>query len=329
MLKILAREKELILGSFEKEAELEKVVVQNYVQIFGQDTYYFDLKKGIRHQKGDLLTIPDGYLLKLGNNPRMTIIENELSTHDEISHIGIQLLKFHSAITEVSKYTLKKYLTEYLNKNSKELQKIKKLIDKTKFKHISNVLDSAIMDNEIQYAIVIDEKSEELVRATELFNPEIYEIKKFQNDKEIMYLIEGDEIQDVGTKSSTSKNPIRELEIDTIVCAAKEEGFNETFLQEHRWFAIRVSPSKIPKIKYLAIYESAPVSAINYIGEVKEIVPYKNTGKYEVILKGSATKLKSPIKKSKEFPNLAPQGPQYTSFRLFNGAKKLEDIFPQ
>ena len=186
------------------------------------------------------------------------------------------------------------------------------------------------MDNKIQYAILIDEKSDELIRVTQLFNPEIYTIKKFQNENEIMYLIDGEEIQETPERSSSKKLPMRKSpKLDTIVCPAQENGFNEVFLQENRWFQIRIDGDRLSKIKYLAMYESAPVSAINYVGEVEKIIPYKNTKKYEIILKGPATKLPSPISKSKEFPNLAPQGPRYTMRNLLNGAIRLEDIFLQ
>ena len=66
MIKILSEESEFHQTLFKDEAELETVVVQNYAHVFGQNTYYFNLKKGIRHKKGDLLTIPDGVSVKIG-----------------------------------------------------------------------------------------------------------------------------------------------------------------------------------------------------------------------------------------------------------------------
>ena len=49
MTKILANNKDFQLVQFNNEAELEKVVVQNYDKIFGQNTYYFDIKKWNRY----------------------------------------------------------------------------------------------------------------------------------------------------------------------------------------------------------------------------------------------------------------------------------------
>jgi hypothetical protein len=334
MKKILFGDKEFILTSFQKEEELEKVVVQNYTKIFGEDTYYFDLKKGIRNKKGDLLTIPDGYLLKINNNPSMTVIENEHSNHDEIKHITVQFAKFHSAITDMSKYNVKKFLHAYLKENPVEEKKVIQLMSKTRFKHISDILESAIMDQEIDYAILIDEKSEELERVMAFFNPEIYVIKKFQCEKDIIYFIEGEDIQinskitfNSKTNSGSTKTPMRRMPgMDTIVCPAREDGFNDVFLGENRWFAIPLSAKRIPQIEYLAMYEKKPISAIRYIGKVKEIKPYKNTGKYEVVLDGPPSKIR-PIKLSEKNPNLAPQGTKYSIKNLFDDAKYLEDIF--
>lgn len=332
MTKILIGDKEFILTSFQTEAELEKVVVQNYTKIFGENTYYFDLKKGIRHKKGDLLTIPDGYLIKFKSQPIMIIIENELSTHDPVNHIGLQFVKFQSALTDTSKYNVKKFLTEYLKDNPDEEKKLMSLLETTPYKDVSTLFDEILLDNEIGYAIIIDETTEQLERIVKPFAPEIIVLKKFQFNDELIYHVESDSYQQeyVQTTKTSNKKGMRSLpEIDTIVCPAQEDGFNEVFLKEHRWFQIRIHPSKIPKMKYLAMYESAPISAINYIGEIAEIKPYKNTGKYELVLRGPAQKLKTPIKLSNDYPNLAPQGPKYTIKSLFEGAKKLEDIFPQ
>ena len=131
MLKILIDDKEFLESSFKTEKELEKIVVKNYEKIFGEKTYYFDLKKGIRNKKDDLVTIPDGYLLRFSREPSLTIIENELSTHDIYEHIGLQFLKFQSALTETSKYKIKKFLDNYLKENPKEEEKIRKLLSET------------------------------------------------------------------------------------------------------------------------------------------------------------------------------------------------------
>jgi len=330
MAKILTSDKEFHLVDFKDEAELENVVVKNQHRIFGDDTYYFDLKKGIRHRRGDLLTIPDGYLLRFGATPSLTIIENELSTHDPVSHIGVHFLKYNSALTEESKYPLKKILLEYLRENPQEEKKVKKLMKTTHKKTITDLLDLVVLDQDFDYIIVIDHKTEELERVVRPYEPEIIVLKKYQYNDELIYHLEGDEeqlqVQKIGRKAKT-KHRMRKLPgIDTIVCPAQEEGFNEVFLKENRWFAVRIRHKMIPKLKYLAMYEKNPVSAIRYVGRIKEIKPYKNTGKFEIVLDGKPKKI-TPIKLSKEFPNLFPQAPRYTIKSLVDKGRKLEDIF--
>jgi len=114
--------------------------------------------------------------------------------------------------------------------------------------------------------------------------------------------------------------------MDTIICPAQEWGVKTVFLKQHRWYAVAIKPLRIPEIKYLAIYEKKPVKAIRYVGEVKKIVSYQDSGKYEIILKNKPKKIK-PIRRSKENPMLAPQNRTYTSKKLLDAAEWLEDLF--
>jgi len=70
-------------------------------------------------------------------------------------------------------------------------------------------------------------------------------------------------------------------DIDTIVVPARKEGFEITALGEQRWYAVSIHGSLIPKIKYLAVYRVAPVSAITHIAAVQSIEPWESSpGKY-------------------------------------------------
>ena len=65
------------------------------------------------------------------------------------------------------------------------------------------------------------------------------------------------------------------------------------------------------KLRYIAAYQVAPESKVTHIAEIECIKPYKDTGKYIVVFKNSAKKLKRsiPVKDVK----YAPQGPTYVS----------------
>jgi hypothetical protein len=114
--------------------------------------------------------------------------------------------------------------------------------------------------------------------------------------------------------------------IDTIVVPAQEEGFQEVFLGENCWYAIRIHSSMIPKIRYIAVYQVAPVSAITYLAEVASIEPWKDTQKYCVNFKEPAHKI-GPIPLVSGGRVIAPRNIRYTSFARLQKASSLDDVF--
>ena len=113
---------------------------------------------------------------------------------------------------------------------------------------------------------------------------------------------------------------------DTLVCAAKEEGFKKAFLGQKAWWAVRLNFKMIPFIKYIAIYQVAPESKITYYGKVSKIEPYEGTEKYKLFLEGDPIKLDKPVGLGKN-PYLKPQGPKYTKLSTILKAKTLDDIW--
>ncbi len=64
-----------------KEEELERVVVENSHLIFGEDSVYLDIKRKVNSQKGDIASIPDGYVISFSSGrPKLYVIENEISS---------------------------------------------------------------------------------------------------------------------------------------------------------------------------------------------------------------------------------------------------------
>jgi len=114
-------------------------------------------------------------------------------------------------------------------------------------------------------------------------------------------------------------------DIDTIVCPARKKGFEAAFVKGSWWGEIRILKSKINTIKYLAIYQEAPLSAITHIAKVKKIYPYKNTGKYRVKLY-EKKKIK-PIKVKQKPRKLGGlRGPVYTNLNKLRRAKNLDEV---
>ncbi len=124
-------------------------------------------------------------------------------------------------------------------------------------------------------------------------------------------------IEPIKEKTKETKN--------TIVVPAQEEGFRRVFLGENSWYAIRISGGMLDNIKYIASYQSAPISAITYYAEVKRIEPYGEEGKYKLIFTDKAKKLEKEVKF--DLSQGAMQGPRYTDIDKLLKASKMSELF--
>ena len=103
-----------------------------------------------------------------------------------------------------------------------------------------------------------------------------------------------------------------------------KEGFQRVFLGENSWFAIRISGGMLERIKYIASYRVAPISAVTHYAKVLRIEPYGDGGKYKVVFSGPAIALDVPLKNAGVKGGL--QGPRYTSLAKLLSAKKFDDL---
>lgn len=123
---------------------------------------------------------------------------------------------------------------------------------------------------------------------------------------------------------SNDEQPKNKNTRDTIIVPAQEDGFKEVFLKQNSWYAIRLSAGKLKDIKYIAAYQTAPVSAITHYAEVESIEPYGDGGKYKINFKGSAKKIGPIVFGNAKKGTL--QGPRYTTFEKLKKAKELNDL---
>ena len=105
---------------------------------------------------------------------------------------------------------------------------------------------------------------------------------------------------------------------------AQKEGFERVFLGEDCWYAVRISGGMLDKIKYIAGYQTQPVSAITHYAPVSRIEPYGEDGKFKLIFSGKAKPL-GPIPYA-DAPQGAMQGPRYTTFAMLQAGRKLADL---
>ena len=111
---------------------------------------------------------------------------------------------------------------------------------------------------------------------------------------------------------------------DTIIVPAQEEGFKAVFIGENSWYAVRIAGGRLKDIKYIAAYQTAPISAVTHYAEVQSIERYGDGEKYKLNFKGSAKKI--PEIKFGKAKRGSMQGIRYTNLNKLLNAKEIIDI---
>lgn len=112
---------------------------------------------------------------------------------------------------------------------------------------------------------------------------------------------------------------------DTVIVPAQSDGFKETFLGENCWHAVRIGGGMLPRIKYIAAYQTNPISAITHYAPVQRIEPYGDAGKYRLVFSEPAKQLTKPIPFAGA-PKGSMQGLRYTSLTRLLQANRLADL---
>jgi hypothetical protein len=316
------------------ESELESAIVDVKKDLFGAGRIYLEVKQKIG-AVGKTNNIPDGYLIDLTSpkNPQLFVVENELAVHDPLRHVAVQLLEF-SLSFDSDKHKVKSIVKAALLKDCQAAGACKAYAEANGYENIDVLLETLIYRGGFGALVVIDDLSEEL---------EVILVKKFRFPVEVLTLTrhqsESGEIayafdpflSDVAKSPAVSKDvptaaSVDVSDVDTIVVPARDDGFSDVVLGENRWFKIRIHGSMIPRIKYIAFYRVAPISAITHYAPVASIDQWLDSGKYVVNFAEPAKEI-GPIKLQSSGNVKALQNSRYTSLAKLERAGSLEDAF--
>jgi hypothetical protein len=324
------------LTSYRSESELEAAINQVKAELFGERRIYLDVKRKIGSKTGTR-NIPDGYLVDLsGQKPRLYVVENELASHEPLRHIAVQILEF-SLSFEAEPRAVRTILFNALQDQPDALAKCETYADSHNFRNLDHLLDSLVFEAPFAALVIIDEipeKLENVLAKRFQFGVEVIELACYEdaNGAKVFrfepFLADLAEREEVAERSGAiaARSGIDATTVDTVVVPAWEEGFQETFLGENRWYAVRIHGTMRPQIKYIAVYRVAPISAITHIAPVRSIEPWEDTNKVVLNFAEKAKPI-GPIPLVKGSKGKVPQSPRYTTRDAIEQARTLDDIW--
>ncbi|KUG22813.1 hypothetical protein ASZ90_007396 [hydrocarbon metagenome] len=324
MARIIIGNKEYYLYDFNNEPEFEKAVIENQAYLFGKDSVYIDVKRriGRDNHRG----IPDAFLIDFYDTkkPQLYIVENEIASHDVYAHISEQIARFATS-TLSSANQIRNMLIKAIENEPETKKIIEKYLPQTVFKTVTELM-LFLTENNIKIVIAINEVTADLNIVLKVFKnpPDVVLLQRYLCGNDISYYYEpmNEEIEEIAIEK-TKKD--RVVDFDTVVCAAFEAGFKHAYMENNAWWEIRLSQKARENLKYLAIYEKAPIAHISHYAEIDHIEPYKDTGKYKLYLKNKKTV--KPIKLGKNIKGEAPQAPRYTTLSKLLNAKTISELW--
>lgn len=324
------------LTRYSSESDLEAAIAKLQKQLFGGDRVYIDVKRRIGSKTGPK-NIPDGYLIDLsGNKPRLFVVENELASHDPLRHIAVQILQF-SLSFEAEPRAIKNILHEALQKQKEAFQQCEQYASAHGFRNLDHFLETLVFETPFSALVIIDEIPENLesILARKFqFGVEVLELARYENStgehayrfEPFLADLDHPDQEELSPEAARHRRVPNLDEIDTVVVPAREEGFEEVFLRENRWYAVRIHGAMRPQLKYIAAYRVAPVSAITHIAPVRNIEAWKDSDKFVLNFSERPREI-GPITLVKGGHVNAPQNLRYTNKDTLLKAKTLDDVW--
>jgi hypothetical protein len=162
------------------EDDFEQVVGKHAEDIFGKDARYFDLKHKLASKSGTG-SIPDGYVITLGDKPTVQIIEFELESHS-LQHIVSQMINIINGIeNSTTQQKICNAIEDGINEDELFYTKIMKAIKPIA---IHRFLSDNFSNTLPTINIIIDQSWEALKEAVNKINPQprIVEFKTYTRE---------------------------------------------------------------------------------------------------------------------------------------------------
>lgn len=164
------------------EAELEAIIQEHAKDIFGEDSIYFNIKQKIKSKAGTG-SIPDGYVIIVGDEPGWYIVEVELTSHDPYGHILSQMTRFIHSISNVSSQN---EIVDAIYKRVNEDEILKTSIKQRLGGIEIHSFLSDLISHDPVLAIIIEEETEKLREVSKtlskIIETQVIEFKTFERE---------------------------------------------------------------------------------------------------------------------------------------------------
>ena len=242
----------------------------------------------------------------------------------------MQIIEFSLAF-ENAPYKVKSIVKDALQADAEAMKKCERYAKDNNFENVDVLLDRMIHEGEFAALVVIDDlqdKLDSILARKFKFGVEVLTLSRYANESgEYIYEFEPflSDVVQVYPKAGPDE-PLDVSDIDTVVVPAQDEGFEQVFMVENRWYKVRIHGSMIPKLKHVAVYRVKPTSAITHVTPISSIEPWQDTDKKVINFAEPAGKI-GQIKLVRNGKVKAPQSLRYTSYERLSHAKTLEEAF--
>ncbi|MGF6370780.1 hypothetical protein OKW40_003530 [Paraburkholderia sp. RAU6.4a] len=113
---------------------------------------------------------------------------------------------------------------------------------------------------------------------------------------------------------------------DTLLIAAKPASYKDVFVGQRCWYPVRIDDKRLRFLKWIAVYQGRPVSAITSYAKIEKIEPYLESGRYKVFF-SAPIDLPDRIEMGDNLGH-AIQGHRYTTLDKLRSAKSIKELKP-
>jgi len=315
---------------FEHRSELQAAILDARAELFGPARAYMYAGDS----PANLHAAPDAYVIDLSSasRPLLYLVQIDLVARAPLRHIAQRLLDGYLSTRTMPKRLLSAVHSAVV-RSPTAAATCEAYAISSGYASVDAMLQASIATENVRGLVILDDDEPDLergLRAALRFPIEVLTFRRFRSASGETLFAFDPFLRDLVAPARTpgaepGPPPLDPIDIDTLVVPAREEGLKEVFLNEQMWGPVSIPESMLSRIRFIAAYQVAPVSAITHIAEVERIEPWGVSSKYAVYFKAPAQTL-GPIP-ARDASAVRPTGNRYTSFARLCRAHALEDAF--